>query len=130
MHAPAIVSATVLVQKEVGQRLASKPGDDNYGFLSALAALYGTVADVRDVPKETFFPAPDVTSSVIRLDFDRSRPPPPAALLKFVEAALHHRRKTLRNNLRMIGQDAAAIDAALEALGLRPDVRAEENGWI
>ncbi|CAM3671321.1 16S rRNA (adenine(1518)-N(6)/adenine(1519)-N(6))-dimethyltransferase RsmA [Deinococcus frigens] len=126
MRAPAIVSATVLVQKEVGQRLASAPGGANYGFLSALAALYGTVNHVRDVPKGAFFPAPDVTSSVIRLDFDRSRPPPPPALLKFVEAALHHRRKTLRNNLRMIGQDGAAIDGALTAGGLRPDVRAED----
>ncbi|QLG10722.1 16S rRNA (adenine(1518)-N(6)/adenine(1519)-N(6))-dimethyltransferase RsmA [Deinococcus sp. D7000] len=126
MHAPAIVSATVLVQKEVGQRLASKPGDDNYGFLSALAALYGSVRHVRDVPKGAFFPAPDVTSSVIRLDFDRSAPPPPRELLKFIESALGHRRKTLRNNLRMIGHQGAAIDAALEALGLRPDVRAED----
>jgi 16S rRNA (adenine1518-N6/adenine1519-N6)-dimethyltransferase len=126
MHAPAIVSATVLVQKEVGQRLTSRPGEDNYGFLTALAALYGSVRHVRDVPKGAFFPAPDVTSSVIRLDFDRSRPPPPPILLKFVEAALAYRRKTLRNNLRMFGQDGAAIDAALAAGGLRPDVRAED----
>lgn len=126
MRAPAVVSATVLVQKEVGQRLASRPGEDNYGFLTALASLYGTVKHVRDVPKGAFFPAPDVTSSVIRLDFDRSLPPPPPALLKFVEAALAHRRKTLRNNLRMIGLAAPEIDAALEAGGLRADVRAED----
>ncbi|CAM3193758.1 16S rRNA (adenine(1518)-N(6)/adenine(1519)-N(6))-dimethyltransferase RsmA [Deinococcus deserti] len=126
MHAPGIVSATVLVQKEVGQRLAARPGEDAYGFLSALAALHGSVRHVRDVPKGAFLPAPDVTSSVIRLDFDRSRPAPEAALLKFVEGALHHRRKTLRNNLRMIGHEGPAIDAALIAAGLRPDVRAED----
>ncbi|MFC4425390.1 16S rRNA (adenine(1518)-N(6)/adenine(1519)-N(6))-dimethyltransferase RsmA [Deinococcus navajonensis] len=126
MQAPGVVSATVLVQKEVGQRLAARPGEDAYGFLSALAALYGTVKHVRDVPKGAFLPAPDVTSSVIRLDFDRTRPAPEPALLKFVEAALHHRRKTLRNNLRMVGHEGEAIDAALASAGLRPDVRAED----
>ena len=116
----------MLVQKEVGQRLAARPGEDAYGFLSALAALYGTVRAVRDVPKGAFFPAPDVTSSVIRLDFDRSRPQPPRALIDFIDAALHHRRKTLRNNLRLAGHLPEAIDAALQAAGQRPDVRAED----
>lgn len=126
MAAPGIVSATVLVQKEVAHRLAARPGGDNYGFLSALAALYGTVTLVRDVPKGAFLPAPDVTSSVVRLDFDRERPQPDPALIAFVDAALHHRRKTLRNNLRLVGHAGEAIDAALETAGLRPDVRAED----
>ncbi|GAA5512156.1 ribosomal RNA small subunit methyltransferase A [Deinococcus carri] len=126
MGAPGVLSATVLVQKEVAQRLAARPGEANYGFLSALAALHGTVRHVRDVPRGAFFPAPDVTSSVVRLDFDRSRPLPDPAFLKFVEAALHHRRKTLRNNLRLVGFEGEAISAALEAAGLRPDVRAED----
>ncbi|UBV43714.1 16S rRNA (adenine(1518)-N(6)/adenine(1519)-N(6))-dimethyltransferase RsmA [Deinococcus taeanensis] len=126
MRAPGIASATVLVQKEVGQRLAAQPGSENYGFLSAIAALYGSVQHVRDVPKGAFLPAPDVTSSVIRLDFDRTREAPEPAFLSFVEAALHHRRKTMRNNLRLTGMDGDAIDAALNATGLRPDVRAED----
>lgn len=126
MNAPAIESATVLVQKEVGQRLTARPGEDAYGFLSALAALHGTVRHVRDVPRGAFLPAPDVTSAVMRLDFDRSRPLPEPALLRFVEAALHHRRKTLRNNLRLVGYAADAIDAALIRTQLRPDVRAED----
>nr|WP_246363093.1 16S rRNA (adenine(1518)-N(6)/adenine(1519)-N(6))-dimethyltransferase RsmA [Deinococcus budaensis] len=126
MHAPNILSATVLVQKEVGQRLAAHPGGDHYGFLSALAALHGTVRHVRDVPKGAFLPAPDVTSSVVRLDFDRSRPLPDPAFLRFVEAALHHRRKTLRNNLRLHGLEVGRVGAALEAAGLRADVRAED----
>ncbi|SMB92417.1 16S rRNA (adenine(1518)-N(6)/adenine(1519)-N(6))-dimethyltransferase RsmA [Deinococcus hopiensis] len=126
MHAPGVVSATVLVQKEVGQRLASRPGEDNYGFLSALAALHGTVRHIRDVPKGAFLPAPDVTSSVVRLDFDRTRPLPDPAFLKFVETALHHRRKTLRNNLRLSGLDGEAVGEALQEAGLRSDVRAED----
>ncbi|MBZ9713012.1 16S rRNA (adenine(1518)-N(6)/adenine(1519)-N(6))-dimethyltransferase RsmA [Deinococcus multiflagellatus] len=126
MRSPGIVSATVLVQKEVAQRLAAKPGSDNYGFLSAIASLYGTVRHVRDVPKGAFFPAPDVTSSVVRLDFDRTRPAPQPEFLHFVETALHHRRKTLRNNLRLGGFEGAAIDEALASGGLRADVRAED----
>ncbi|MEW6420358.1 MAG: 16S rRNA (adenine(1518)-N(6)/adenine(1519)-N(6))-dimethyltransferase RsmA [Deinococcota bacterium] len=126
MQAPGIVSATVLVQKEVAGRLAAHPGEDNYGFLSALAALYGTVHHVRDVPKGAFLPAPDVTSSVVRLDFDRARPAPDPAFLNFVETALHHRRKTLRNNLRLAGFRGEAVGEALEAAGLRLDVRAED----
>lgn len=58
MHAAPIVSATVLVQKEVGGRLAAHPGDDDYGFLSALAALHGTVRHVRDVPRGPSSPPP------------------------------------------------------------------------
>lgn len=126
MQAPNIVSATVLVQKEVAQRLAAKPGQDAYGFLSALAALYGSVKHVRDVPKGAFLPAPDVTSSVVRLDFDRVRPMPDPALVAFVDAALHHRRKTLRNNLRLIGHEGTPVDAAIAGAGLRADVRAED----
>lgn len=126
MAAPGIESATVLVQKEVAQRLAAQPGQDAYGFLSALAALHGSVQHVRDVPKGAFFPAPDVTSSVVRLNFDRQRKPPPPELIAFIDAALHHRRKTLRNNLRLAGQAVDQVDAALAKLGLRPDIRAED----
>ena len=81
---------------------------------------------MRDVPKGAFLPAPDVTSAVMRLDFDRSQPLPEPALLRFVESALHHRRKTLRNNLRLAGHAADAIDDALIRADLRPDVRAED----
>lgn len=125
MRAPSIVSATVLVQKEVAQRLASQPGEDNYGFLTALAHLYGTVRPVRDVPKGSFIPAPAVTSSVVRLDFDRERPQPSAAYIRLIDDALSHRRKTLRNNLKMAGHPIDRVEAAIEAAGLRPDIRAE-----
>ncbi|RTR30760.1 16S rRNA (adenine(1518)-N(6)/adenine(1519)-N(6))-dimethyltransferase RsmA [Deinococcus radiophilus] len=125
MRAPNIVSASVLVQKEVAQRLASQPGDDNYGFLTALAHLYGTVKPVRDVPKGSFIPAPAVTSSVVRLDFDRDRPQPSEAYIRLIDDALHHRRKTLRNNLKMAGHPVERVEEAILAAGLRPDVRAE-----
>lgn len=117
-------SATVLVQREVAERLSSRPGEDGYGYLSAVAALHGKVRIVRDVPKGAFFPAPDVTSSVVRLDFSGQKPD--ERLIRLLEAALHHRRKTMRNNLRMAGFDSALVEDALVASGLRPDVRAED----
>lgn len=125
-RAKRVVSATVLVQKEVAQRLVSAPGADNYGFLTALVALHGSAHIVHDVPKGAFIPAPNVTSSVVRIDFDRERPMPSAALVRFIDAALAHRRKTLRNNLKMAGFALPAADEALEAAGLAPTVRAED----
>lgn len=125
MAATPIISATVLVQREVAQRLAARPASDNYGFLSALAAMHGTVTHLRDVPKGSFFPAPEVTSSVVRLDFDR-RLQPSKAQIAFVDAALHHRRKTLKNNLRLAGYSTELLDEALAAVGLAVGVRAED----
>ena len=104
-----IASATVLVQREVAERLGSQPGQDGYGYLSALVSLHGKARLLRDVPKGAFFPAPDVTSSVVRLDFTGEQPPQGLVLL--LEQALHHRRKTLRNNLRMAGHDQEQLDA-------------------
>lgn len=125
MKAKNIISATVLVQKEVAQRLVSQPGQENYGFLTALAHLHGTVKLIRDVPKGSFFPSPDVTSSVVRLDFDRTQALPSSTFIEFVDQTLAYRRKTLRNNLRMAGFTPESIDAALADVGLRPDIRAE-----
>ena len=110
MQAPGIVSATVLVQREVAVRLGAQPGQDGYGYLSALVSLHGSARLVRDVAKGAFFPAPDVTSSIVKLDFSGQQPDP--AFVRFLEAALHHRRKTLRNNLRLVGYAGAYFEAA------------------
>ena len=124
MRSGRIVSATVLVQREVAERLGAQPGQDGYGYLSALISLHGKAKLLRDVPKGAFFPAPDVTSSVVRLDFTGEQPP--EGLVTLLEQALHHRRKTLRNNLRMAGYEQDALDAALTAAGLSGAVRAED----
>ena len=76
------------------------------------------------MPKGAFFPAPDVTSSVVRLDFTGEQPP--EGLVKLLEQALHHRRKTLRNNLRMAGYEQDQLDAAILGAGLPESVRAED----
>ena len=124
MRSGKVASATVLVQREVAERLGSQPGQDGYGYLSALISLHGKAKLLRDVPKGAFFPAPDVTSSVVRLDFTGEQPP--EGLVTLLEQALHHRRKTLRNNLRMAGYDQDQLDAAILGAGLPESVRAED----
>ena len=124
MRSGRIVSATVLVQREVAERLGAQPGQDGYGYLSALIALHGSAKIVRDVPKGAFFPAPDVTSSIVRLEFSGQQPD--SGFVRFLEVSLHHRRKTLRNNLRLAGYQAADIDTALLGAGLGESVRAED----
>lgn len=119
-----LASATVLVQREVAERMVAQPGEKAYGYLSALIALHGRAKVVRSVPPGAFYPPPEVTSSVVRVDFSGERPTP--QFLRFLEAALQHRRKTLRNNLRMAGYSAEALDSALLGTGLPAQVRAED----
>ncbi len=116
---------TFLVQREVALRLEAQPGEDGYGFLSALVALYGRAERVFDVPKGAFFPAPDVTSSVARIHVTPGLRPNPG-VIRVLEVALHHRRKTLRNNLSLAGYTPELIAQALEVAGLEPSVRAED----
>jgi 16S rRNA (adenine1518-N6/adenine1519-N6)-dimethyltransferase len=116
---------TFLVQREVALRLEAQPGEDGYGFLSALVALYGRAERVFDVPKGAFFPAPDVTSSVARIHVTPGLRPAPG-VIRVLEVALHHRRKTLRNNLSLAGYAPELIVRALEVAGLEPSVRAED----
>ncbi|HEX2863151.1 MAG TPA: 16S rRNA (adenine(1518)-N(6)/adenine(1519)-N(6))-dimethyltransferase RsmA [Deinococcales bacterium] len=115
---------TVLVHREVADRLTARPNEAAFGFLSAVIGLAGTATRVRDVPKNAFYPAPDVTSSIVTIT-----PTPgaavPAGVVRVLEAALHHRRKTLRNNLNLAGFPAERVTAALADTGLSGDERAE-----
>jgi 16S rRNA (adenine1518-N6/adenine1519-N6)-dimethyltransferase len=115
---------TVLVQREVADRLEATPGSDGYGFLSALIAMYGRATRLRDVSKNAFYPAPDVTSSVVQIHVTPGAKPG-AGVVRVLEAALGHRRKTLRNNLKLAGYDDEQIASALLHARLEPTVRGE-----
>lgn len=115
---------TVLVQREVADRLESKPGDDGYGFLSALIAFYGSASRLRDVSKNAFYPAPDVTSSVVQIIVTPNAAPR-LGTIKVLGAVLGHRRKTLRNNLKLAGYSDSLIREALLNAQLEPGVRGE-----
>ncbi len=127
---PAIDRWVVMVQREVGERLAAAPGHEHFGAASLRVAYRANASVVRRVPSTVFWPRPKVDSVVVRLD--RLEAPPVAvderALWRVVDAAFAERRKTMRNALRRLGLDGDAADAALAAAGVEPNARPEQLG--
>lgn len=116
-----------LIQREVAERLTAPPGEESFGALSLLVAYFGTAKVVRTVKPSAFFPAPEVSSSVVRLEMKPDVCPDPA-LFKLIKTAFAHRRKTLKKNLRLAGFEEKRVTAALERLELDPRIRAEALG--
>lgn len=126
-------SITVMIQKEVAQRAAARPGTSDYGAFSVYMQYYTQPELLFDVPPDCFLPAPKVTSAVVRC---KALTAPPVAFscgepffFRTVRAAFALRRKTLRNSLASafaLDRDRAA--AVLETVGLPPTVRGEELG--
>jgi 16S rRNA (adenine1518-N6/adenine1519-N6)-dimethyltransferase len=127
--APEVDELTVMVQREVGERLVAAPGDDQYGAVSVRVAYHAEGRRIRRVPPSVFWPEPNVESVIVRLV---RRPPPvataPEELFRVVDQGFAQRRKTMRNALIRLGLDRPAALAALEACGVGPNVRAEELG--
>jgi len=116
---------TLMFQKEVAQRLAAAPGKKEYGRLSVLTQWLCEAVLLFDVPPQAFVPAPKVTSTVVRLT-PRSSPLAPCRqedLERVTAAAFGQRRKMLRQSLKPLGGDTAALIAAA---GVSPTARAEE----
>jgi 16S rRNA (adenine1518-N6/adenine1519-N6)-dimethyltransferase len=114
----------LMFQREVAERIVAKPGGKAYGRLAVLAGWRTDAKILFDVARTAFVPQPKVTSSVVRLD---PRPVPLAcdaqALQRVTEAAFGQRRKMLRQSLKSLGGDTAAL---LAAAGIEPTARAEE----
>ncbi len=129
--APTVTSMLVMVQREVGERLAAGPGDDSYGAVSVKVAYWAKAAVVGRVPATVFVPRPRVESVLVRLerrpddppDRRRSGPgsPPYDRLFTVVRAGFAHRRKMLRRSL-----DGVVALQAFEWAGVDPTSRAEE----
>jgi 16S rRNA (adenine1518-N6/adenine1519-N6)-dimethyltransferase len=102
-----IENTIIMVQKEVAKRICAKPGSKDYGIISIAAALVGYAKIAFDVPPSCFFPAPKVTSSVVKIEYSRNYPEDIKfdKLMKFVKAAFSQRRKTLRNSLKTYFSD-------------------------
>jgi 16S rRNA (adenine1518-N6/adenine1519-N6)-dimethyltransferase len=113
-----------LVQKEVAERLTATPGTKSYGALSLVVKYFGTAKRLTDVKPSSFFPAPEVTSSVVRIDINTTIQSNPA-LFDFIHTTFRHRRKTLKKNLTMAGFEGTQVAVILDQLGLTPDIRAE-----
>jgi 16S rRNA (adenine1518-N6/adenine1519-N6)-dimethyltransferase len=111
-------------QREVAQRIVATPGTKSYGRLSVLAGWRTTAQMLFDIAPRAFVPAPQVTSSVVRL-VPRAQPLPceRRILERVVEAAFGQRRKMLRQSLKSLGVDPLPMLAAAE---IDPTARAED----
>ena len=125
-------SVTVMVQKEVAERMKEGPGSKHYGALSLAVAYYAVAETVAEVPPACFVPRPKVSSMVIRLTCHRE---PPVAvaderfLFSVIRASFQQRRKTLVNGLNnapWIPVDREEITRCVESLGYGPSVRGEK----
>jgi len=123
---PAVQSLLVMVQREVGERMAASVGNPAYGSVSVRIAYFAQAAVVGRVPATVFIPRPRVESVLVRMD----RLPVPAVdpavvsyqrLAAVVKAGFGQRRKMLRRSLAGV-VNPEAFDRA----GIRPDARAEE----
>ena len=125
---PAVDHLVVMVQREVGERLAAAPGSAAYGAPSAKLAALATARVLAPVSRRVFVPEPHVDS--VLLGVTRRRHPAlagldPATLGRVIDAAFGQRRKTLRNALRGLGLDAAGVEALGRAAGVDLGLRAE-----
>ena len=126
-----IDNITVMVQKEVADRMQVGPGSKDYGALSLAVQYYASPYIVANVPPNCFIPRPNVGSAVIRLT--RYQEPPvqvkdPKLMFKLIRASFNQRRKTLQNGLNNspdLTFTKEQIAAAIESLGLPAAVRGE-----
>lgn len=125
---PQVSRMLVMVQREVGERLAAKPGDEAYGAVSVKVDYWAEASIAGRVPASVFIPRPNVESVLVRID--RRQVPavdpasvPPGRLFELVRAGFAQRRKMLRRSLAgLVGPDA------FDAAGISPQSRAEELG--
>ena len=128
-HVP-LKSITIMVQKEVADRMQQKPGSKDYGALSLAVQYYAKPEIVAAVSPNCFIPKPNVSSAVIRLT--RYENPPIEVddehfMFSLIRASFNQRRKTLANGLANggLGLDRETVNSMLEKMGLSLTVRGE-----
>ena len=126
-----IDNITVMVQKEVADRMKEGPGSKDYGALSLAVQYYAEPEIVANVPPNCFIPRPNVGSAVIRLTRHKEMPvevKDPALMFKIIRASFNQRRKTLQNglgNAPELPYTKEQIAAAITEMGLTPTIRGE-----
>lgn len=123
---PSLTHGLVMVQQEVADRLAAKPGSKTYGIPSVKAAWWAEVAKAGSVSRSVFWPIPNVDSGLVK--FTR-RPSPKGdrkATFAVIDAAFSQRRKTLRAALAGWAGSSAAAEEILVRAGVSPQARGEE----
>jgi 16S rRNA (adenine1518-N6/adenine1519-N6)-dimethyltransferase len=127
---PSLEKGLVMVQAEVADRLAARPGSRTYGVPSVKAAWYADVRRAGSIGRNVFWPAPNVDSGLVA--WERRDPPAVSAtreeVFAVVDAAFAQRRKTLRATLKGLAGSAEAAEAALAHAGISPMARGESLG--
>lgn len=130
-HVP-LANVTVMVQKEVAERMQAVPGTKEYGALSLAVQYYANPYLAANVPPNCFMPRPNVGSAVIRLDCLARTPvavQDEKLMFRLIRASFNQRRKTLQNgiaNSPELSFSKEQVAAALETLGISPTVRGEK----
>ena len=127
-HAGVLERAVLMVQREVADRVTGEPGSREYGLLSVVVQMHGSVEPLFTLPPTAFSPPPEVHSTVFRWRFaprfeelgvDRE------SFLSLLRRVFALKRKTLANNLRAAGMESEAIAAVLSESGIDAKARAE-----
>ncbi len=128
-HFPSITAGVVMVQAEVGERLAAPPGSKVYGSPSVKAAWYGDFRVAGKVSRQVFWPVPNVDSILVA--FSRRAEPLESEELRLatfalVDAAFQQRRKMLRQSLSVVLGDSSEASAVIASAGVDPTARGEQ----
>jgi 16S rRNA (adenine1518-N6/adenine1519-N6)-dimethyltransferase len=126
---PRVERLLVMVQREVGQRLAASPNDPTFGAVSLRVRYWAEAAVIRPVARSVFWPRPNVDSVLVSL----IRQPPPVdvdreTLFHVIEESFSQRRKTMRGAMVRLGLDRSSAEAVLSACGVVSTARPEELG--
>ncbi len=120
-HVAGVVRLVVMVQREVAERLVSRPGDPDYGLPSVVVGLLARARIAFKVPPHVFYPVPNVASAVVVMD-RVTAPPESERAIELARAGFGTRRKMLRSALAGVLDDPLGM---LEAAGIDPTRRAE-----
>lgn len=125
---PGIENLTLMIQKEVGERIMAAPNTDGYGVISTLVQYYADVEMVCSVPPSSFIPQPRVDSVVINISIrkePRVKVLDEALFFRIIKTSFSMRRKTLWNVLKQTGLGEDKLTKAFEASGIDPKRRGE-----
>jgi len=128
-HAASIEAIHIVIQKEVAERLAARPGTSDYGYLSVLTQYYSRAEMALEIPREAFRPPPEVTSALVSMRLPGAgaelRVGDEGRFFEFVKVCFAQKRKTLANNLRgLAGREM--LRNIFAGMKLREDARAEQ----
>ena len=125
-HMPSVQLVVAMVQAEVADRIAARPGTKEYGAYTAKLSLFGRVTGRFEVGPHNFTPPPHVDSAVVRIERLAAPCADSMQVAEVIDAAFAQRRKTIRNSMSAKGYNKDVLDAAFAAAKIDPRTRAEK----